>query len=151
MSAADYARLLPRHPNLVAVKASVSDPALIREYMALPSQLRFYFTERGYVLGRQIGDCGLLISIASVNADRAKEFVAADDATREAMLADLLRVGAALKQACGGRYHIDGAFDKMLYRVTDRSFPLRLLPPYEGASEVDFDVFQAALPETWKQ
>jgi len=34
-----------------------------------------------------------------------------------------------------GVTRIDGAFDKVLWRLHDPRFPLRLLPPYAGASE----------------
>jgi dihydrodipicolinate synthase/N-acetylneuraminate lyase len=147
---ADYRRLIEAHPNLLAVKWSTADPAVIAEAMTLSPRLRFYFTERGYVEARRRGECGLLISLASVHPARAREFVAADEATRQRMLEEILGIGRALKEACGGRYHIDGAFDKMLFRVSDRSFPLRLLPPYLGATAADFDTFLAALPDAWR-
>jgi hypothetical protein len=46
---------------------------------------------------------------------------------------------------------MDGAYDKMLYRVTDPTFPLRLLPPYEGATEPEFEAFRNGLPAAWKK
>jgi len=147
----DYRRLIAVHPNLLAVKWSTSDAAVIAEAMTLAPRLRFYFTERGYVEARRRGDCGLLISLASVHYVRAKEFVAGDEASRQRMFDEISGIGRALKEACGGRYHIDGAFDKMLFRVSDRTFPLRLLPPYLGATESDFAAFLAALPAAWRQ
>lgn len=151
LTAADYRRLCAAHPNLLAVKASVSDPAIIRDFMALAPRLRFFFTERGYVEARKIGPCGLLISLASVNPAQARAFVAGDDAFRQQAFEGIQAMGRKLKEVCAGRYHIDGAFDKMLFRVSDPAFPLRLLPPYEGASEADFDAFHAAIPAEWRQ
>jgi dihydrodipicolinate synthase/N-acetylneuraminate lyase len=151
LTTADYRRLIAAHPNFVAVKASVSDPAVIRELMTLTPQLQFFFTERGYVEARRLGACGLLISIASVNYEEARAFVEGDDAYRTEAFASLQEVGKKLKEVCAGRYHIDGAFDKMLFRVSDPSFPLRLLPPYEGASETEFDAFRCGLPPRWKR
>lgn len=148
---ADYRRLIAAHPNLVSVKWSTSDAALIAEMVALAPRLRLFITERGYVEARKHGDCGLLISLASVHASRAKEFVATDHAGRERLLTEIQGIGRALKEATGGRCHIDGAFDKMLFRVSDRTFPLRLLPPYVGATEADFDAFVSALPPTWRR
>lgn len=145
----DYRRLVAAHPNFVAVKASVSDPAVIRDFMGLTPRLQFFFTERGYVEARRLGDCGLLISIATVNYAKAKVFVQTDDATRTQLFQSLLEVGKGLKEVCAGRYHIDGAFDKMLYRVSDPDFPLRLLPPYHYASEADFEAFRDRLPAEW--
>jgi dihydrodipicolinate synthase/N-acetylneuraminate lyase len=147
----DYRRLIDAHPNLVSVKWSTSDAAVIAEMMALVPRLRMYFTERGYVEGRKRGDCGLLISLASVHPGRAKQFVSADDATRAEMLTAILGIARAIKESTGGRCHIDGAFDKMLFRVSDRSFPLRLLPPYVGATDADFDAFLAAIPAAWRR
>lgn len=151
LTATDYGRLQAVHTNFVAVKASVSDPTIIRDFMALAPRIRFFFTERGYVEARKLGPCGLLISLASVNPVQAKAFVAGDDAFRRQAFEGIQAMGKRLKEIHAGRYHIDGAFDKMLYRVTDPTFPLRLLPPYEGASEADFDAFRAAIPPEWQQ
>lgn len=151
LTAEDYSKASDAHPNLVAVKASVSDPAVIRSFMSLLPRLQFYFTERGYVEARTLGHCGFLISIASVNPTKAKAFVAGDDASRQAAFLGIQAMGKALKELSTGKYHIDSAFDKMLFKVSDPSFPLRLLPPYEGASEHDFAAFRAAIPEEWKR
>ena len=151
LTAADYRRLIAAHPNFVAVKASVSDPAIIREFMALTPRLQFFFTERGYAEARRLGACGLLISIASVNYQEAVAFVNGDDEHRSAASPSLQEVGKKLREVCAGRYHIDGAFDKMLFRVNHPAFPLRLLPPYVGASEADFEAFRSGLPERWRR
>lgn len=151
LTAVDYRRLAARHPNFVGLKASVSDPTIIREFMALTPRLQFFFTERGYVEGRRLGACGLLISIASVNYEEARAFVNGDDGYRTEAFPSLQEVGKKLKEVCAGRYHIDGAFDKMLFRVSDPTFPLRLLAPYEGASEQDFEAFRQGLPDKWKK
>jgi len=151
LTAVDYRRLADAHPNFVAVKASVSDPAIIRDFMALAPRLQFFFTERGYVEARKLGPCGFLISLASVNPAQAKAFVAGDDAFRLQAFEGVAAMGKKLKEIHGGCYHIDGAFDKMLFRVSDPTFPLRLLPPYEFASEADFDAFRAAIPPEWRQ
>jgi dihydrodipicolinate synthase/N-acetylneuraminate lyase len=151
LAAADYRRLIAAHPNLVAVKASVSDPVVIKEFMALTPRLQFFFTERGYVEARKLGPCGLLISLASVSPRQAKAFVAGDDAFRQRAFEGIQAMGKKLKEVCAGRYHIDGAFDKMLYRISDPTFPQRLLPPYEGATEADFEAFRAAIPPDWRQ
>lgn len=151
LNANDYTRLIARHPNLVGVKASVSDPVIIREFMSLMPRLQFFFTERGYVAARKLGDCGLLISVATANYEKAKAFVNGDVVYRQQAFESLQGVGKMLKEVCGGRYHIDGAFDKMLYRLADPDFPLRLLPPYESASDDEFAAFREGLPVEWSQ
>jgi len=113
-------------------------------------RLRFYITEFGYAIARKTHDLGLLISLATINAERAKRFVAGTDAQRASDLEELNAVIAALT-ATGAKFHIDGAYDKMLYRLTDPTFPLRLLPPYACASDADFEVFKAAVPAGWRR
>ena len=150
LTSVEYRRLAAAHPNLIAVKNSTTDPAVIADLMTMTPRLRFYITEFGYAIARKTHDVGLLISLATINAERAKRFVAGTDAQRAADLEELKGVIAGLK-AAGDKFHIDGAYDKMLYRMTDPTFPLRLLPPYTSASEADFEVFRAAVPASWRQ
>lgn len=149
LTSVEYRRLAAAHPNFVAVKNSTADPAVIADLLTLTPRLRFFITEMGYAIARRTHDVGLLISLASVNPVRAKEFVAGDDARRTADVTDFAAMGATLKELSTGRYHIDGAFDKMLFRVSDAAFPLRLLPPYASATEEDFAKFHAAIPPGW--
>lgn len=150
LTSVEYRRLAAAHPNLIAVKNSTTDPAVIADLMTMTPRLRFYITEFGYAIARKTHEVGLLISLATINAERAKRFVAGTDAQRAADLEELKGVIAGLK-AAGDKFHIDGAYDKMLYRMTDPTFPLRLLPPYTSASEADFEVFRAAVPASWRQ
>ena len=150
LTSVEYRRLAAAHPNLIAVKNSTTDPAVIADLMTMTPRLRFYITEMGYAIARKTHDLGLLISLATIHPERAKRFVAGTDTQREADLVELKAVVAGLKSA-GDKFHIDGAFDKMLYRLTDPAFPLRLLPPYESATEDDFAKFLAAIPPGWRQ
>ncbi len=150
LTSVEYKRLAAAHPNFIAVKNSTTDPAVIADLMTMMPRLRFYITEIGYALARRTHDVGLLISLASIHPGRAKQFVAGTDAQRAADLEELKQVVAGLK-AAGDKFHIDGAYDKMLYRLTDPAFPLRLLPPYASATEDDFAKFRAAIPPGWRQ
>ena len=49
----------------------------------------------------------------------------------------------------GNATHAAGAYDKLLFKLYDPEFPLRLLPPYQGATELMFQRFRAAMPEEW--
>ena len=151
LTSVEYRRLAAAHPNFVAVKASTADAAVVADLLTVAPRLRFFLTEMGYAIARRTHDVGLLVSLASVNPARAKAFVTGDDARRTADVADFAAMGATLKELSTGRYHIDGAFDKMLFRVSDPKFPLRLLPPYASATEKDFAEFVAALPAGWQQ
>ena len=42
---------------------------------------------------------------------------------------------------------IDGAYDKLFAKMYDREFPLRMLPPYSGSSEGEFQEFCRLLGE----
>jgi dihydrodipicolinate synthase/N-acetylneuraminate lyase len=151
LTSVEYRRLAAAHPNFVAVKCSTDDPAVLSDLLSMSPRLRFYFTEFGYAIARRkTADIGLLISLATANHDRAHEFVNSDDAARDIAVAELRQMGMSLREISSGRFHIDGAFDKMLYRLSDPSFPLRLLPPYSTATDADFDRFRAALPARWR-
>ncbi len=150
LTSVDYRRLAAAHPNLIAVKAGASDPAIVADLLTVSPRLRFYLGEMGYALARRTHEVGLLISLASINPARAHAFVAGDDARRTADLAELTAILAILVKLATGRFHMDSAYDKLLFRVADRDFPLRLLPPYAGATDEDFASFLAALPPGWR-
>jgi hypothetical protein len=150
LTSVEYKRLTAAHSNLVAVKSSTDDPAVVADLLTVSSRLRFFFTEFGYTIARRTHDVGLLISLASVNYPRALAFVAGNDANRNAAVVELRTIVGTLVELAKGKFHIDGAFDKMLFRTADPTFPLRLLPPYAFATEEDFARFQAALPAGWK-
>jgi dihydrodipicolinate synthase/N-acetylneuraminate lyase len=150
LTSVEYRRLAAAHPNFVGVKASTADPAVLADLLTVSPRLRFFFTEMGYAIVRRTHETGLLISLASVNYRRAKQFVTGTDAQREADVADFRAMGATLQTISANRFHIDGAYDKMLFRLSDPAFPLRLLPPYAHATEEDFARFKAALPAGWR-
>ncbi|MDB6168488.1 MAG: Dihydrodipicolinate synthase/N-acetylneuraminate lyase [Verrucomicrobia bacterium] len=150
LGATEYRRLVAAHPNLVAVKTGIQDPVKVRELMDLSPRLRFFFTEFGYAEARTVGDCGLLISLSSVSDRRGLEFVSCDDARRREMIVQLREMLATLLRLGSGRYHMDGAFDKLLYRMKAPDFPLRLLPPYAGPTEADAAALRASLGEAWR-
>ena len=148
--AAEYRRLSDVHPNLVAVKTSIADPGQIRDFLTTVPGIKFFLTEFGYIEGRKLAPCGLLISLASVNYALAREFVQGNDAFRALAEADLKVMMAALMAVSKEKFHMDGSYDKMLFRVSHPWFPLRMLSPYECAPEEAFQKFISALPARWK-
>lgn len=150
LTAADYRPLVERHPNFVGVKSSADDPAVVADLLTMAPRLRFYFTEFGYAIARRTHEVGLLASLSTAHYGHARQFVAGDDTRRTADLAEFRVMIAAIREVAAGRMHMDGAFDKMLFRLSDATFPLRLLPPYVAASEEDFARFRAALPARWR-
>jgi dihydrodipicolinate synthase/N-acetylneuraminate lyase len=149
LTGADYRRLAAAHPNLAGVKSGTDDPAVVADLLTASPRLRFYFTEFGHAIARRTHDAGLLASISTINPARARAFVAGDDARRASDVMELRAILGSLVGISANRFHIDAAYDKILYRMTDPSFPLRLLPPYAGAAEADFERFRAAVPPGW--
>ena len=86
-----------------------------------------------------VGEPGLLISLATINLEMGRRYFAAGQARD---VSTLLRLEGELHTisqhflsiVSDGRTPIDGAYDKVLWWLHDRRFPLRLLPPYQGAS-----------------
>ena len=134
----DYAQLAERHPNLVATKYGGGDPFMISGLMTHAPQLRHFLTEQGYYLGAPLGDCALLASIASSNPRRAREYLETGRNGEVARFSELYRelcgVLLALLDTAGTSF-IDGAYDKVILKLSEPDFPLALLPPYETASE----------------
>lgn len=151
VTAPEYARLAEEHPNLVATKNSTDSMERIHALHTQAPQLRHFLTETGFIYGSLIGEPGLLISLASTKWKSGKQFFEAgqrrDAETLIACQRDLNAMLYVLLKEAGPDEHIDGAYDKMLWRLHDRRFPLRMLPPYEGASEEGFQRFEAALRE----
>lgn len=145
-----YAELAARHGNLVATKNAGADPATIEALLSEAGELRHFFTEPGYANGALLGDCGFLISVASLSPILAREYFEAglrqDAGALSTFAAELDAIVSELVAALGSA-SIDGAYDKCFNKIHDPRFPLRLLPPYEGASDADYQRFVAAVRE----
>ena len=58
---------------------------------------------------------------------------------------DLAGMMISLRTAVGSGPHIDAAYDKILSKINDPRFPLRVLPPYEGSSEEAYRRYRETL------
>jgi hypothetical protein len=128
----------------------------IRELIETRPTLQHFLNEHGFVYSSLIGECGLLISLATLNLRMGQEYFAAgqrgDVRQLLRMEADLSQLGhKLLEYVGGGRTPIDGAFDKVLWWLHDRSFPLRLLPPYRGASAEASERFAAFVRDNYPE
>jgi dihydrodipicolinate synthase/N-acetylneuraminate lyase len=145
----EYGRLAERHPNLVATKNSTPDEARLQSLMREAPQLQHFITEGGFAKAATMGECGFLISIASLNLALGRRYFEAgqtgDHVTLNQMAREFDAMVEGLKAVVGDEAHMDGAYDKMFCRVHDPEFPLRLLPPYASVSEKTFDRFVAHL------
>ncbi len=141
----EYAELAQEHPNLVATKQVTDAADFIRKLMTEAPQLQHFFTEIGYGYGAQIGECGFLISLSSMNFRLARDyFDAGQNGDRPSLLAmqrELQALKADLLSLGGDAAHMDGAYDKFFCKVHDAQFPLRLLPPYSSFTDELFHSF----------
>jgi dihydrodipicolinate synthase/N-acetylneuraminate lyase len=140
VTAAEYAAIAADHPNLVATKNSTDSMLRVRELLTTASALRHFVNERAFAYASLFGEPGLLISLATMNLAMGRRYFAAGQARDvETLLrweGELHEIGQQFLAVVGdGRSPIDGAYDKVLWWLHDARFPLRLLPPYAGASE----------------
>ncbi len=151
----EYGALADKHANLVATKNSTDLTERISGLMTKAPQLQHFFTETGFAYGSQLGECGFLVSVASVNFDQAKCYFEAGQRQdlkgmhrQQRELSEMIDEIVALGRS---EAHMDGAFDKVFCKIHDPDFPLRLLPPYSGLSEETFgrisDVIKKKYPQ----
>jgi dihydrodipicolinate synthase/N-acetylneuraminate lyase len=147
----EYGALAATYPNLVATKNSTDSMTRVRDLIEQAPTLRHFLGETAYAYGSQIGGCGLLISIASTNAATARAYFDSGQARDSALVwrleGELRQIGRALMSAVGARTYIDGAYDKVLWKLHDPAFPLRLLPPYHAAPPESADRLASYLRE----
>ncbi|HEX8967516.1 MAG TPA: dihydrodipicolinate synthase family protein [Chloroflexota bacterium] len=154
VTADEYAAIAADHPNLVATKNSTDSMQRVRDLLQRAPMLCHFLNERGFVYGSLIGECGLLISLATLNFNMGRHYFEAgrrrDVATLVKLEGELHEIGRAFQTCVGGGVNrIDGAYDKVLWRLHDGRFPLRLLPPYAGVESDVVDRFAALLRSTY--
>ncbi len=151
----DYARLLAKHPNLVATKSGGHTVASLLNLPEKAPELCHFMTELDFAAASLCGiNCGLLISVSAINPRKSIEFFKAgqqnkDPETLRRMTRELNLIRAkviAIVNQTGA--HMDGAFDKIYARLLDPEFPLQLLSPYQAADEDGFNAFTDWLNET---
>jgi len=146
LTGAEYGRLAAEHRSLAAVKFTSSDAAVVAELVRNAAPVQCFLTEPAYVLAD--GNCGLLVSLSGVRLGLPGRFQAA----RGAGLRELGRLAGAVDElledsfsaACPSA-HMDGAYEKVLARAHGARLALRLLPPYQGATEDAYRRFEAGL------
>ena len=136
-------------PNLVGAKFMTNDMYIVYQMAYNGGPLRFWVGEAAFAYACVIGgDVGFLPS--SCNLRRTKLFydacIAGDWGTVSAEL-PLQHAKFSVLEKSFPYWRIDGAYDKMLTRVEIKDFPLRLLPPYEYCSEVEFELFLSKMRE----
>jgi dihydrodipicolinate synthase/N-acetylneuraminate lyase len=150
LTGAEYEQIGRRHPNLAAIKFSSNDAAVVRELVTGCGPLQCFLTEPAYVLARDYVDCGLLVSLSGARLDLPRRFAEATGTELRKLGELAYRIDDLLEQcfreSCP-QAHMDGAYEKVLARAHGARLPLRLLPPFEGATEECCRQFLAGLRE----
>lgn len=152
LTGADYRRLIAVIPNLVATKNTGGGLERAADLMNNAGELQHFFGEQNFPHGCMYGECALLSSFGPMSPQKAKALFEAGRSGDWVNLFKLQKefhdmlhgvLGPALAE---GR--IDGAYDKMLVRLGGlEEMPLRLLSPYQGFSEEQYQACKRALHE----
>lgn len=145
----EYGRLAEAHLNLVATKNCGDSQSHLRSLQEDAPQLQHFLSEAGFVYGSLFGECGILASFnmnwpkqtALWEAGRRRDVAAMVSIQREV---DIV-IQTLFDAVPDGR--IDGSYDKLFEKMYDPEFPLRLLPPYVGSSDDEFQAFVRLLRE----
>ena len=144
LGAAEYRPLIDRFPNLVATKTTSGELPMAADLVTNAGELQHFMDVNNFPYGALYGECSLLASYAQMTPHRCRELFEAGRSRDLPRLIDLLKgfhqVGLDLWSAPAAGPHMDGSYDKMLCRLgLLPEFPLRLLSPYQGFTEADYD------------
>jgi dihydrodipicolinate synthase/N-acetylneuraminate lyase len=150
LNGSDYKRLIGEVPNLVATKTTSGGLPLAADLMRNASELQHFMGEGNFPHGSMYGECSLLASYAELSSPRTWALF---DAGRKRQVEDLFRLQHEFQDFSDNLWaavrpgpHMDGAYDKMLVKLGFFSeFPLRLLPPYRGFEQSDYDALRRLL------
>jgi dihydrodipicolinate synthase/N-acetylneuraminate lyase len=150
-----YRRIAQMHPNLVATKNTTDSISTLTQLIQFTPQLQHFLADVALVYGFMVGECGLLISMASCNWKLAHIYYNAcksgDFSTALDLQTDLVGMVADIRTMVEPYNHMDGGFDKMFARLHMPSFPLRLLPPYHGVPDEIFERYRRLLKEKYSR
>lgn len=150
----DYARLLEVVPNLVATKNTAGGLPRAAGLMRHASALQHFFGEQNFPHGCRYGECSLLSSLGPMSPHKAKALF---DAGRQGQIETVVQLQHEAYDVLMGvlgpllaKSRIDGAYDKVLVRLGGfEAMPLRLLSPYQGFSEAEYQTCKHTLHEQY--
>lgn len=132
------------HPNFAAVKQTRGEESDLAAISASGTPLQFFVTERNFFNLSKMTECGLLMSICNIDLALAKKFFnscqSGDYITSESILDTLWNVRNSMIESISFPA-IDGVYDKLYTKYNIPEFPLRLLPPYQYATDETYKKF----------
>lgn len=133
----EYSRLAAEIPNLAAAKVTTKDTAAIQDLIGTPCPIQFYLSDLGYAYGSFVGECSYLVSLPAINFRIARQYfeagVSRDIPTLFRIEREITAVRRKVLEIAGSA--MDGVYDKLGTKLAIPEFPLRLLPPYDSATE----------------
>ena len=145
----EYGRLAVNHPNLVATKNCGDSQSHLRSLINDAPTLQHFLSEAGYVYGSLFGECSILASLI-MNWPKIHALFAAGQRRDVATMVSIQReVDIVLKTLFEAMpdTRIDGSYDKLFEKMYAPEMPIRLLPPYIGSSEEEYQDFVRLLKE----
>jgi dihydrodipicolinate synthase/N-acetylneuraminate lyase len=150
----DYERIIAEVPNLVATKTTGGGMAAAEELIRYSGELQHFMGEGNFPHGSMFGECSLLASYAELSP---RMTFALFEAGRTGDAGELMRLQHAFQQLGTDLWaqpapgpHMDGAYDKMLVKLGMLpDFPLRLLSPYRGFTDDDYQACRRLLEEKY--
>lgn len=152
LAGADYRRLADAVPNLAATKNTGGGAQRAADLMRHAPDLQHFFGEDNFMHGCMFGECSLLASFAAMVPHKTWQYFRAG---RERRLDELLTLHHGFQRLLGdvfgpalAKERIDGAYDKMIVRMGGLDeMPLRLLSPYQGFSEEEYQAYRRVFVE----
>ncbi|MCL1854327.1 MAG: dihydrodipicolinate synthase family protein [Clostridia bacterium] len=147
ISIADLVALAEEIPNLAAAKCSTRNITELYEMATAETGLTFYVVDLGYEYASMFGSVGLISSFICLDSAHLWAYFNAGQRQDFPLLIQMSRYIVELLSAFDtvDASLIDSAYDKAIGRVADGSFPSRLMPPYTGLSEEDFQTVAVAM------
>jgi len=145
LTGSDYKKLVAAVPNLVGTKNTGGGQARAEDLMKHAPELQHFFGEANFPFGCFYGECSLLSSLAAIAPDATQQLF---EAGRTGQVERLFRLQHFFHELLQGLLkellaldRIDGAYDKIWIRLGGlEAMPLRLLSPYEGFTEAQYQV-----------
>ena len=152
LTGTDYRKLTDAVPNLVATKNTGGGMERAADLMTHAPELQHFFGEQNFPHGCLYGECSLLSSFGPMSPHKAHALFAAGLSRDIPTLFRLQKEYFDMMYAVLGPLlalgRIDGAYDKLLVRLGGlEEMPLRLLSPYQGFSEDEYQTCRRVLRE----